>query len=289
MTQTDEEIVRRGILKGVAYSRAKKYACRKGELILTTKNLFINCEGSWSKAFPIGEIRLEAWDNTLELREIWYGRLLFKLIVNEPDEWEETFTIVINKMLYEDWKGLWERAEKSQEELEKFLDLNPETLKKLYDYTHKEREQFERKNIRFNLDIQSLLKGVKSRKLKAFMVAHSYVAWYEWTKRLLYKIFKAKFGKGPINDNELMKFLDDYPLLKGSLSTAEWGIQANQIRNCVCHEKFFFDYKSSELVFMVGEEKRVRLRDLRIKIYPMANFYIKLITSLKEKVELRKK
>lgn len=81
-----------------------------------------------------------------------------------------------------------------------------------------------------------------------------------------------------------MKFLDGYPSWKVSLDTKEWGIRANQIRNCVSHEKFYFDYKTSELVFMAKKEKRVRLRDIRFKIYPMASFYATLLDSLKAKV-----
>ncbi len=283
MTQKNEKVIKKGAFK-VAYSSAKRYTCEKGELILSTKTLSINCEGSWSKAFSIIEIRLEAWEENLEVHDTWYGKLLFKLIVDEPKEWEEAFDKVKNEWVMEIWKRANEEEKKRPTELKKLLDISPRALKKLYDDTRKERLQFERKNIRFNLDIQRLLGRVKNRKLKAFIVAHSYVAWYEWTKRLLYKIHKAKFGKGPTNDNELMKFLDDYPSWKGYLDTTEWGIQANQIRNCVSHERFYFDYKTSELVFMVKKEKRVRLRDMRVKILPMSHFYATLLSSLREKV-----
>ena len=284
MTQRDEEIVKKGAFKGLAYSSAKRYTCKKGELILTTKNLLMNCEGSWSKVFPIREIRLEAWDENLEVRDIWYGKLLFKLIIDEPEEWEEAFHEVKSEWLSETMKRLWEKEKKRPIELKKLLDIKPEAVKKLYDDLQKERIQYERKNIRFNLDIQTLLEGTKNRKLKAFIVAHSYVAWYEWTKRLLSKIYKAKFGKGPANDRELIKFLDNFPSWKGYLDTTRWGISANQIRNCVSHEKFYFDYKNSGLVFMTKKEKRVRLRELRGGIYSLSHFYITLLKALKEKV-----
>ena len=285
MRQQSEKLVKKGDFKSIPYSSAKKYACKKGKLTLTTKNLLINCEGSWSKSFPIEKIRLEAYRRNLEVYDIWYGRLLFKLNIDEPEEWEKAFSKVTLVWVKEEMERTREKAKKRPTELKKLLDISPEVLRKLYNDLRKERLQFEGKNIRFNLDIQRLLKRVKNRKLEAFIIAHSYVAWYEWTKRLLYKIYKAKFGRGPINDEELMKFLeDDIPSWKALFDTSEWGIKANQIRNCVSHEKFYFDYKPSELVFMVKKEKRVRLRELRIKILPMSDFYDTILSSLIEKV-----
>ena len=286
MAQHSEKVVKKGAFKGVAYSSAKRYACEKGKLTLTTKNLLIDCEGIWSKSFPIKEIGLEARGESIEVYDRWYGRLLFKLIIDEPNEWEEAFHRVIMEWASEEMKRVREHLKKRPIELRKLLDISPDALKKLYDDTRKERLQFSRKNIRFNLDIQNLVDRGRNRKLKAFIIAHSYVAWYEWTKRLLSKIYKAKFGKGPRNDEELMKFLDDYRSLKVLLDTKEWGIGPNQIRNCVAHENFYFDYKHSELVFMVGgkKEKRVRLRDLEIKVIPTSNLYATLLHSLKEKI-----
>ena len=286
MVQHNEKLIKKRAFKRIAYSSAKKYACEKGELTLTTKNLLIDCEGSWSKSFPIREIGLEARGENLEVYDRWYGRLLFKLIVDEPKEWEEALHRVIMEWTKEEMNRFHEYEKKRPIELRKLLDISPEALKKLYDDTRKESLQFRRKNIRFNLKIQGLVETFKNRKLKAFVIAHSYLAWYEWTKRLLSKIYKAKFGKGPKNDEELMKFLDDYPSWKVLLDTEEWGIEANQIRNCVAHENFYFDYKHSELIFMVKgkKEKRVRLRDLEIKVLPISNLYATLLRSLKEKV-----
>ena len=285
MTQQNEKLIKKGAFKRIAYSSAKRYTCEKGELILTTENLLVNCEGSWTKTFPIREIRLEVLDENLEVRDSWYGKLLFKLIIDKPKEWKEAFHKLILKWVIEEHQRIFTWEERKAE-LKKLLDISPSALKKLYGDTRKERQQFEGKNIRFNLDIQKLFwyGKVKNRKLKTFIVAHSYVAWYEWTKRLLSKIYKAKFGKGPKNDKELMKFLDNFPSWKRSLNTTEWGVRANQIRNCVSHEKFYFDYRNSELVFMAKKEKRVRLRDLETKILPMSHFYATLLRSLEEKL-----
>lgn len=284
MTQQSEKVVKKGAFKGLAYSSAKRYACNKGGLTLTTKNLLINCKGSWSKAFPISEIRLEAWDENLEVHDIWYGKLLFRFVVDKPKEWETAFQSVNKQLVRETMSRLHEMERKRPAELKNLFDMEPKALKKLYEDTQKERQEYERKNIRFNLDIQSRLEKVKNRELRAFIVAHSYVAWYEWTKNLLYRIYKAKFGKGPANDNELMNFLDNYPSWKALLDTPEWEIRPNQIRNCVAHERFYFDYKKAQLVFMAKKEKRVRLRDLKVKILPMSNFYATLLRSLEEKI-----
>lgn len=283
MMQHNEKVVRKGAFKGMAYSYAKRYACEKGELTLTTKNLLIDCEGKWSKAFPISEIHLSALNENLELRD-WYDKLRFRLIIDGAKEWQEAFGKAKYERLNEIIIRAYELEKKAPMELKKLLDIEPETLKKLYDDLQKERIQFERKNIRFNMEVQMLYLRVKNRKLRAFIVAHSYVAWYEWTKRLLSKIYKAKFGKGPENDKELIDFLDDYPSWKGALDTTKWEIRANQIRNCVSHEKFYFDYKNSELVFMAKKEKRVRLRELRSEIYHLSHFYATLLRSLREKV-----
>jgi len=287
MTQQNERLVKKGVLKGIAYSRAKKHSCEKGELILTTEKLVINCEAGWTKTFPLKEyIRLESWNEDLEIYDI-YAKLLFKLVVDEPKKWKRAFDEVISDRLGDLVTRIFEDEQNRPEELKKLLDMRPGALRKLYNATRKEREQFERKNIRFNLDIQRswLWNKSKDRKLEAFIVAHSYLAWYEWSKRLIEKIFKAKFGKGPEDDKELMKFIYSYPSLEGFIDTTGWGIRANQIRNCVAHEKFYFDYKNSELVFMTKKEKRVKLRDLRTKMIPMSQFYIMLLDALKEKIE----
>jgi len=130
-----------------------------------------------------------------------------------------------------------------------------------------------------------LVRILKNRKLKAYIVAHSYVAWYEWVKGLLSKIYKAKIGKGPENDEELIRYLNGYPSL-GILNTEEWGIKANQIRNCVAHERFYYDYKYSELVLIVErKEKRIRLREVELRLTSISYTYSKLLKFLREMIE----
>lgn len=279
------EVVKRGSFKGIVYSSVKKYSCEKGELILTLKNLQINCGKRWTKIFPSKEIGVEAKGKALKVYDIWYGRVLFKLIVDEAEEWEEAFRDVGFKDLQENMERSWNAERKRPEELKKLFDIDPMVLKKVYADFQKERTRFRRKNIKFNLEIHGLIRILKNRKLKAYLIAHSYVAWYEWAKALLYSLYKAKFGKGPENDEELLKFLDEYPSL-GFLDMKELGIEANQIRNCVAHEKFYYDYKPSELVFIVKKkEKRVRLRRLESRRTKILNTYVEALRCLKEKVE----
>lgn len=284
MMQHYKKVVKKGSFK-IAYSRAKKYACEKGDLILTPRNLIMKCRGSWSKTFPIEEVGFEVEDERLEIYEIWYGKPLFRLILDEPEKWVHEFNKLSFKRVQKAFENHLEVARKRPEELKKLLDIDPDALRKLYNDIQKER-RFRNKNFKFNFEIQWLARHHANRKLKAFIIAHGYVAWYERTKQLLYKIYKARLGKGPKNDGELLDFLDDYPSLKVLLDTREWGIEANQIRNCVAHEKFYFDYKPSEIVFIVkiNKEKRIRLRELQTVLYPMLHLHSTILGSVSEMV-----
>jgi hypothetical protein len=276
MARHNEKVVKKGIFKGITYPHFKKYACENGELTLTSKKLSINCEGKWQKIFRNREICLEAYDRVLEIRGIWYSSLLFRLIVDEAEKWLNAF----EKVRFEELKKAYEwdaeeEEKKRQEEWKKLFDINPKALKKIHDDIQKEMTQFKRKNLKFNLEIQRLVKLLKHRKLKAYIVAHSYVAWYEWTKGLLSKIYKAKLGRGPENDRELIKFLSGYPSLGiFSFFSEEWEIEANQIRNCVAHERFHYDYKHSEIEFIVNQkEKRIRLREIEFRLISISHTY----------------
>lgn len=279
-----KKVVKKGSFK-IAYSRAKKYACEKGDLILTPRNLIMKCKGSWSKIFPIEEVGFEVKDKKLEIYESWYGKPLFRLVLDEPEKWVHEFDKLSSKWIQKVYENGLEVARKRPEELKKLLDIDRDALRKLYNDIRKER-LFRIKNFKFNFEIQWLARHLKNRKLKAFIIAHSYVAWYERTKQLLYKIYKAKFGKGPKNDGELLRFLDDYPSWKVLLDTERWGIKSNQIRNCVAHEKFYYDYKPSEIVFIVkiNKEKRIRLRELQIVLYPMLHLHSTILGSVREMV-----
>jgi hypothetical protein len=277
--------VKKGTFKGIAYSSAKKYACNKGELVLTPENLQINCEGHWERIFSNKEIRLEVFDGNLEIRDVWHRRLLFRLIADDAKEWRKAFQEFESEHFSNFLEKFWKEQMKRPEEWKKLFDINPEALRKISNDIRQEITKFRRKNIKFNLEVSELIGMLKSRKLKAFVVAHNYVTWYEWTKGLLSKIYKAKFGKGPKNDEELIRFLDNYPSLR-ILNTKEWQIEANQIRNCVAHERFYYDYKTSELVFIVKRrEKKIRLREVEFRLTSILHTYFELLRFTKEKVE----
>jgi hypothetical protein len=287
----NEKVVRKGVFKGITYPSIKKYAFDKGELTLTSKHLSINCEGKWKKTFRNWEIQLEANDRILEIRGTWYRTLLFRLIVDESEEWVNTFEKISFEDLREEYESIMddnkrlERENKRLEEWKKLFEISPKALKKIHDDIRKEMTQFRRKNLRFNLEIQRFIRILKNRRLKAYIIAHSFVAWYEWTKGLLSKIYKAKMGKGPENDEELIRFLYDYPSL-GILDTEEWEVKANQIRNCVAHERFYYDYKPSEIVFIVnGKEKRIKLREIEWSLMSISNTYQTLLQYIREKIE----
>jgi hypothetical protein len=288
MSQDGEEVVRKGSFQKTAFSSVKKLTCDEGELTLTPKKLLINCKDFWSRSFPVIDIHLEAWDKNLEVRDSYYGKLLFRLIVDDAEEWAKVFQKIGDEDVLRWWNENEERQKKMPEELNRLVEIKPETLRKIVAEIRKERLIFGEKNIRFILNIQHLIRTTKNRKLKAFILAHCYVAWYEWTKNLLSKIYKGKFGKGPKDDEELIKFLESFPSL-GVLDTREWGINANQIRNCIAHERFYYDYRRSELVFTVNKKyKRIRLRELRWRSYSISHTYATLIQSLKQKVQTGK-
>lgn len=284
MTESKTGLLKRGTFNGMEYVCAKKYRCRKGELILTEQSFTIKCDDHWTKTLPIREVRFEAHEKSLEVRTIWYNKLLFTLSVDEPQEWKEVLHELESARMHKVGENLLGRM-KEESELKKLLHIDDSKLKILHHKIKKQRP-FDVKNIRFNLRIQDLLEEVKDRKLKAFIIAHCYVAWYEWTKKLFYEIYKAKLGKGPKNDDELQKFLRDYPQWN-FLSTKTWGIRANHIRNCVAHEKFHYDYKDSEIVFLVhGKEKRLKLIEMKLKLFQLSHIYPKILAALREKIRL---
>jgi len=280
------EVMKKGSFK-VINSSAKRYACKKGELILTSESLSINCGDSWSRTIPIEELDLEAHDGKLKIYFGYYRTRFLKLIVDDPEGWLECFKEVKSQYFGNVIERMYLMEIERPKELQKLLDMKPEALRRLYNNISKELKPFETKSIRFILDIYKMSSArgrISNRKLRAFIIAHCYVAFYERTKRLLYKIYKAKFGKGPKNDEELMKFLDDYPSWKFLLDTSKWGIKPNQVRNCVSHGKFYFDYKNSVFVFMVKKEKRIPLRELRRMVIPISHLYSSVTRSIVEKV-----
>ena len=285
MVLTDDEIIKQGIFN-VRYSSAKKYQHEKGKLPLTNKSFSLIFNNNPNRNFGNDQIRLQVSNGCLKVYDTYHSKLWFTLLVDEPQEWKQIFDKNKMEKTNRHIIEMYATKEQKQKELQKLFDMSPQALKKLYQDTLKEREQFQRKNIRFNLEIQSsyLYEGTKDQKLRAFVVAHSYAAWCEWITKILGKVMKAKTGKGPDKKNPLSDFLDDYPTLKKSMYTTDWEIKLNQLRNCVAHERFYFDYKHSEIVFMDEKEKRIRLTELRSRLLWLKNCYVELLHFLEESV-----
>jgi len=289
MSQEGEEAIRRAYFQKVAFSSYKKLVCGEGELTLTLNRLLIDCKNSWSRSFPIDDIRLEGWDNNLEVREFHWGRLLFRLIIGDAEEWANVVRQIQYESAYRTLEEIEECNRKKPEELDKLFDIEQVALRGIVKDIRKKRLDFGQRNINFILGVQELTRTMNNRKLKAFILAHCYIAWYDWEKNLLLTIYKWKYGKGPNNDEELIKFFEEnFPSL-GILNTRELGIKANQLRNCIAHEKFYYDYRCSELVLMVtGKLKRIPLREMQRRFLIMTSTYSMLIQSLKLKVDTGK-
>lgn len=121
MVRPNEEVVEKGVFEGVAYSRAKKNACDRGELVLTSKNLEISCQGNWSKVFSVREIRVEALNRNLEIYDFWYHRLLFKLIMDDAEKWARKIQNVTHEYLENSIEWFWgARGKKNRRAKEAF-------------------------------------------------------------------------------------------------------------------------------------------------------------------------
>jgi hypothetical protein len=283
MTARNVKVLKKGAFGGVKYACAKKYKCNEGELVLTQKDFTVNCRGNWSKVFRIDEVQFEVLDNCLEVRTIWYNKLVFTLLVDKPEEWKEALDKLRSDSLNKLVVDTFEREQNRKAEIDSLLQMDHPKIQSLYRKIRRH-GQFDFKNIQFIGDIYNLFKRTKNRKLQAFIIAHCYVACYEWTKKLFYEIYKAKVGKGPANDEELKDFLANYPTWN-FLTMDTWDIRANAIRNCVAHEKFYYDYQNSDIVLVVnGKEKRLKLIEMRLELIQLFNFYDETQKALKQKI-----
>jgi hypothetical protein len=53
----------------------------------------------------------------------------------------------------------------------------------------------------------------------------------------------------------------------------------------VAHEKFYYDYQNSDIVFVVnGKEKRLKLIEMRLELIQLFNFYDETQKALKQKI-----
>lgn len=273
----EEPIIKSGSFDKVIYS-SDKVADFPGELVLTINHLYIKSR-RWSSAFFFDAIQMEERNGLLAIMKN-SGRVLFKLQVKNAKEWQEISLKLFKKKVEIIWLEL-ELSQATPVDFSNLLDVGVERIKKMY--YKRQQNSVLKHNINFNISIMELLRNQKNRKLKSYMLAHSFATWYEWTKTRLNEIYKCKFGKGPMNDEELLKFMEQYPKLHPfAIFNEAYGINANQIRNCIAHEKYFFDYKNNELVFVFNRECRISLRDLEQVTFMLANFVTDLEVAIRE-------
>lgn len=105
----------------------------------------MNCNEKWTKTFDVDDIRLGVWEEKLIVEDSYHGKTLFKLEIDEPRVWLD----VLAKIEREKSRVLWNEIlfgdEKRSIEMEKLFDIGQEAIKKLYQDTLKEREQFLKK------------------------------------------------------------------------------------------------------------------------------------------------
>jgi hypothetical protein len=274
-----EPILKKGSFCRVLYSDDKQYSDSTGEISLTKDYLYLQSKAGWTCELIFDNLNVIEEKDYLIIQKI-LGGIILKLSVDNAKSWAEaTKQLALKKM------------EIQQVELElsflstpmqfnDLLNFNQASILKMYT---KKRRRLTEKNAEFNLKIISSLRNLENKWLKAYITAHSFATWYEWTIDSLKDIYKYKNGKKPKNDEELLAYMNQFPRLKPFNNfTKQIGINANQIRKCVAKEKYYFDYKSNELIFRNRKEFKVALKDFETLIVLLANFNKELEFYLKE-------
>jgi hypothetical protein len=274
-----EPALKKGTFDRILYSDNEKFADSVGEIVLTRDYLYLQSSAGWNEKFVFDNINVIEENGHLLIQKSLGGTLL-KLSVDNAESWMEACKqLTLKKM------------EMQQVELElsflsipmqfnDFLNFNQSSIYKMY---VKKGRLLSQKNAEFNLKIVSSTRNIENRWLKAYIIAHSFATWYEWTKDLLKDIYKYKTGKKPKSDEELLGYMNQFPRLNPFNNfTKQIGLNANQIRKCIAHEKYYFDYKNSELVFNNKKEFRVALKDFETLIVLLANFNKELEFYIKE-------
>lgn len=279
MLNFKDSALKKGVFYRILYSDDSKYADSEGEIILTRDQLYLQSKAGWMETFVFDSISIFEENGSLVVQK-GLGGVILKLAVDDAADWAETCKqLALKKM------------EMQQVELElsflsipmqfnDFLNFNQASVYKMY---VKRGRLLNQKNAEFNLKIVSSTRGIENRWLKAYVVAHSFATWYEWTRDLLKDIYKYKTGRKPKSDEQLLAYMNQFPRLNPFNSfTKQIGLNANQIRKCIAHEKYYFDYKSGELVFTNKKEFRVALKDFETLIVLLANFNRELEFYIKE-------
>ena len=276
---TKEPILKKGTFNRILNSDDKQYTDSTGIIFLTKDHLHLQSKAGWTRELIFDNINITEEKEYLIIQKN-LGGIILKLSVDNAKSWAEASKELALKKMEIQQVELELSFLSIPMQFNDFLNFNQASIYKMY---AKKRRLLSEKNAEFNLKIVSSLRHLENPWLKAYIIAHSFATWYESTKNLLKDIYKYKNGKGPKNDEELLAYMNQFPRLNPFNNfTKQIGLNANQIRKCIIHEKYYFDYKNNELVFTNKKQFKVALKDFETLIILLANFNRELEFYIKE-------
>jgi hypothetical protein len=274
-----EPILKKGTFNRILFSDDKQYTDSTGEIILTKDKLIIQSNAGWTRELVFDNI------NVIEEKEYLIiqknlGGTIFKLSVDNAKSWAEASKDLALKKMNIQQVELELSFLSTPMQFNDLLSFNQKSIYKMY---AKKKRLLNQKNAEFNLKIVSSLRNIDDKWLKAYIIAHSFATWYEWTIGQLKDIYRYKNSKGPKNDEDLLAYMNQFPRLNPfNIFMKQIGINASQIKRCIAKEKYYYDYKSNELVFTNKKEFKVKIKDFETLIVLLANFNKELEFYIKE-------
>jgi hypothetical protein len=274
-----EPIMKKGTFNRILFSDDKQYIDSTGEIVLTKDKLIIQSKSGWIRELIFDNI------NVIEEKEYLIiqknlGGIIFKLSVDNAKSWAEASKDLALKKMNIQQVEMELSFLSTPMQFNDLLSFNQKSIYKMY---AKKKRIFNQKNAEFNLKIVSSLRNIDDKWLKAYIIAHCFATWYEWTIGQLKDIYRYKNAKGPKNDEELLAYMNQFPRLNPfNILIKQIGINASQIRKCVAKERYYYDYKNNQLIFTNKKEFKVKITDLETLIVLLANFNNELEFYIKE-------
>jgi hypothetical protein len=274
-----EPILKKGTFQRILFSDDKQYTDSTGEILLTKDQLLLQSKAGWTRELTFDNINVIEEKDYLIIQKT-LGGIILKLSVDNAKTWAEQCKSLALKKMEIQQVELELSFLSTPMQFNDLLNFNQASIFKMY--TKKQRQLTE-KNAEFNLKIVSSLRELDNKWLKAYIIAHSFATWYEWTIDQLKDVYKYKNGTRPKSDEQLLSYMNQFPRLNPfNRFTKKIGINANQIRKCIAKEKYYFDYKTNELIFRNKKEFRVAIKDFETLIVLLANFNKELEFYIKE-------
>ncbi len=274
-----EPVLKKGTFNRILFSDEKQYTDSTGEIILTKDKLIIQSKAGWTRELFFDNINIIEEKEYLIVQKN-LGGVIFKLSVDNAKSWAETSKELALKKMNIQQVEMELSFLSTPMQFNDLLNFNQKSIYKMY---AKKKRLLNQKNAEFNLKIISSLRSIDNKWLKAYIIAHSFGTWYDWTIDHLKDIYRYKNSKGPRNDEELLAYMNQFPRLTPFNNfMMQIGIKASQIRRCIAKEKYYYDYKSNELVFTNKKEFRVKIKDFETLIILLANFDKELEFYIKE-------